>query len=100
MPCEALSYNLDVVASDIPANTEVPLPRDCFAKKGDVEDLAETIATHLASDKPNDYSSIIHEYYDWDKIAEQTAVVYRELVSAPKNNVKKHAASASLHDLQ
>ena len=76
---EALSYNLDVVASDIPANTEVPLPRDCFAKKGDVEDLAETIATHLASDKPNDYSSIIHEYYDWDKIAEQTAVVYREL---------------------
>lgn len=76
---EALSYNLDVVASDIPANTEVPLPRDCFAKKGDVDDLAKTIAAHLASEKPNDYSSIIHEYYDWDKIAEQTAVVYREL---------------------
>lgn len=76
---EALSYNLDVVASDIPANTEVPLPRDCFAKKGNVVDLAETIAAHLTSEKPNDYSSIIHEYYDWDKIAEQTAVVYREL---------------------
>lgn len=76
---EALSYNLDVVASDIPANTEVPLPRDCFAKTGDVQDLAKTIAEHLASEKPNDYSSIIHEYYDWDKIAEQTAVVYREL---------------------
>lgn len=76
---EALSYNLDVVASDIPANTEVPLPRDCFAKKGNVVDLAETIAAHLTSEKPNDYSSIIHEYYDWDKIAEQIAVVYREL---------------------
>lgn len=76
---EALSYNLDVVASDIPANTEVPLPRNCFAKVGNIEDLAETIAAHLTSEKPNDYSSIIHEYYDWDKIAEQTAVVYREL---------------------
>lgn len=76
---EALSYNLDVVASDIPANTEVPLPRDCFAKVGNVEHLAQTIAAHLMSEKPNDYSSIIHEYYDWDKIAEHTAVVYREL---------------------
>lgn len=77
---EALSYNLDVVASDIPANTEVPLPRECFAKTGDVSDLAKTIAAHLASESRKDFSSIIHEYYDWDKIAEQTALVYRELV--------------------
>lgn len=77
---EALSYNLDVVASDIPANTEVPLPRECFAKTGDVADLAKTIAAHLTSESRKDFSSIIHEYYDWDKIAEQTALVYRELV--------------------
>lgn len=78
---EALSYNLDVVASDIPANTEVPLPRDCFAKTRDVADLAKTIETHLSSETTRDFSSIIHEYYDWDKIAEQTAHVYREMLT-------------------
>ena len=78
---EALSYNLDVVASDIPANTEVPLPHECFAKTGNVPDLAKTIANHLTSESRKDFSSIIHEYYDWDKIAEQTALVYRELMT-------------------
>ena len=77
---EAISYNLDIVASDIPANTEVPLPKDCFAKKGDVADLAKTIEAHLKRTSLNDFSSIIHKYYDWDKIAEQTALVYKDLV--------------------
>lgn len=76
---EALSYNLDVVASDIPANTEVPIPRECFAKKGDTDDLAHVIEMHLRRSEQEHFENIIHEYYDWDKIAEQTAVVYREL---------------------
>lgn len=78
---EALSFNLDVVASDIPANTEVPLPRNCFAKVGDVDDLAKTIERHLRNDVKQNFSAIIREYYDWDKIAEQTAEVYKELVN-------------------
>lgn len=77
---EALSYNLDVVASDIPANTEVPLPRDCFAKVGDVEDLARTMESRLRNETRQDFAAIIHEYYDWDKIAEQTAEVYKDLI--------------------
>lgn len=78
---EALSYNLDVVASDIPANTEVPLPRDCFAKVGNVDDLAKTIETRLRNEVQQNFTAIIHEYYDWDKIAEQTAEVYKTLVN-------------------
>ena len=77
---EALSFNLDVVASDIPANTEVPLPRDCFATVGNVESLTSAIETHLKKDVHCDFTSVIHKYYDWDKIAEQTAKVYRDLV--------------------
>ena len=97
---EALSYNLDVVASDIPANTEVPLPRECFAKVGDTDSLAQCIAAHLQKNEQEDFANIIHEYYDWDKIAEQTALVYKELVSAPKKIRQKHAASAPSHELQ
>lgn len=79
---EALSYNLDVVASDIPANTEVPLPHDCFAKVGDTDSLAQCIAAHLQKNTQENFANIIHEYYDWDKIAEQTALVYKELVTS------------------
>ncbi len=78
---EALSYNLDVVASDIPANTEVPLPKDYFAKVGNVEDLSKTMESRLRNESKQDFAAIIHEYYDWDKIAEQTAEVYKSLVN-------------------
>ena len=77
---EALSYNLDVVSSDIPANTEVPLPSDCFAKTGDVDSLAKCIELHLQKDSQEKFENIIHKYYNWDEIAEQTACVYRELM--------------------
>jgi len=78
---EALSYNLDVVASDIPANTEVPLPNDCFAKVGNVQDLAEVLEKHLRKESSQNFTNIIHEYYNWDAIAEQTAAVYKSLVN-------------------
>ena len=77
---EALSYNLDVVASDIPANTEVPLPQSCFAKVGNVDSIAKCIEQHLQKNAQDNFENIIHEYYDWDKIAEQTACVYRDLM--------------------
>ena len=77
---EALSYNLDVVVSDIPANTEVPLPQSCFAKVGDVESLKDTIENHLKKHEQENFASIIHEYYDWDRIAERTAEVYKSLM--------------------
>lgn len=77
---EALSYNLDVVASDIPANTEVPLPFECFAKVGNVENLANVIMNHLKKDIPQNFAEIIKEYYDWDKIADETSRVYKNLI--------------------
>lgn len=77
---EALSYNLDVVASDIPANTEVPLPRDCFAKVGNVEHLSTVIKDHLEKEISQNFVEIIEENYNWDKIAEETSKVYQSLV--------------------
>ena len=93
---EALSYNLDVVASDIPANVEVPLSKDCFAKVGDVESLTQTIQAHLRKFAQENFASVIHEYYDWDKIAEQTALVYWGLFSTSSEvNIEKLQKSIS-----
>ncbi|MCQ2107278.1 MAG: glycosyltransferase family 4 protein [Fibrobacter sp.] len=77
---EALSYNLNVIASDIPANTEVPLPKECFYPMADVDALAQKLTEFLNSPVQRNFLQVVREHYDWDKIADQTYKVYEELV--------------------
>lgn len=77
---EALSYNLNVVASDIPANTEVPLPRECFYPVKDVDALSQKLHDFMESPAQRNYRQIIHEHYNWDKIADETFEVYKSLL--------------------
>ena len=77
---EAMSYDLDVVVSDIPANKELDLPEECYFKTGDVDDLAEKLRMRLADKQKRDFKKILVEKYDWGKIAEQTKGIYRKLM--------------------
>ena len=77
---EALSYNLNVIASDIPANTEVPLPEESFFKTGDVAALTAKLKQFAGSAETRNYRKIIEEYYNWDVIADQTMEVYRSIL--------------------
>lgn len=74
---EAMSYKAPVIASDIPANMEVELPKECYFPCGDVKALADRLQTVL-----NNGSSKV-EYnmtkYNWDHIADQVADVYESL---------------------
>lgn len=75
---EAMSYGLDVVVSDIPANRLSCLSSDDFFKTGDVASLQHKIEEKLSTlqvDRIYDLSK-----YDWDKIAVQTVDVYRKIV--------------------
>lgn len=74
---EAMSYRLPVVVSDIPANLEVGLPRDCYFPCGDVEALAGKLAEVVAAP----YRKVDYEMnkYDWNKIADKVMDVYRSL---------------------
>ena len=56
---EALSYNLNVIASDIPANTEVPLPEESFFKTGDVAALTAKLKQFAGSAETRNYRKII-----------------------------------------
>ena len=78
---EAMSYNLPVLASDIPANKEIDLPSSCYFhydKENVIMNLTEALK-QWTSDKSK------HEYdlakYDWDTIAGQTANVYLKFES-------------------
>ncbi len=73
---EAMSYNLPLVVSDIPATHLVKINADDYAQPGNVEDFAQKIRLMLARQLgPVEYD--LREY-DWDRIAQQTLDVYRK----------------------
>lgn len=79
---EALSYELPVLVSDIPANMEIALDEKRFFACGDVEDLLPKINALLPYGLPlqeaDRYRRMLEEKYNWDVIAKQTIAVYEK----------------------
>jgi len=74
---EAMSYSLPVLVSDIPANKQIALQEDQFFATGNEESLIEKLDQHLLiSFEPVHYDLTP---YNWDKIAEQTKIVYDQI---------------------
>lgn len=74
---EAMSYGLDIVASDIEPNRIGLLPDEDYFPLGDVDAMAAMFIEHIASPagpKTYDLSA-----FDWDNIADSTLEVYRRL---------------------
>jgi glycosyltransferase involved in cell wall biosynthesis len=80
---EALSYGLPVLASDIPANLEIGLESSCYFPCGDRAALAQ--ALRAMGETAHDPTALAARRtltlatYDWDRIADQTFAVYREV---------------------
>lgn len=77
---EAMSYDLDVISSDIPANKLECLSEDDFYPMGDVGALSQLIKQRLDNDE------VIHRSYDlsaydWDSIAKKTAEIYQDILN-------------------
>lgn len=79
---EAMSYNLPVIVSDIPANLEVGLNSECYFPCGDVDALAEKL--QMMVNTP--FNSIKYDLsnYNWDYIANQVYEVYQHVMSNKK----------------
>lgn len=75
---EAMSYNLPVVVSDIPANLEVGLPADNYFKLGNVDQLSEKLETILSESTHLRVSYDLSKY-KWTNIADQVSDVYAGL---------------------
>lgn len=80
---EAMSYNLPVLVSDIPPHREIALDSRCYFKTKDIEDLSIKIGIAISDSVNNtaNYSTLIKEKYNWDKIAVQTCNVYSSMVT-------------------
>ena len=73
---EAMSYNLPVLVSDIPANKEVNLHPSCYFhldNNNTLENLTEALKQRVNDNSKPEYDL---SKYDWNTIAEQTANVY------------------------
>lgn len=74
---EAMSYELPVIVSDIPANLEVGLSHECYFKTGEEEELKKKLQAELEK-KPHSIKYHMEEY-DWDKIASEVLGVYEKM---------------------
>lgn len=73
---EAMSYQLPVVTTNIPANLEVGLDEACYHEVGDVKMLAEKLIGIVS--QPLQRINYDMSKYDWDVIASQVTEIYRD----------------------
>jgi len=81
---EAMSYELPVLVSDIPANNEVELPKERYFPCGNTKELLAKIKKFidksLTDNELSNYRIQIEEKYNWHKISAQTMAVYEKVV--------------------
>lgn len=78
---EALSFKLDVLASNIDANMQIMISDNDFFEVGNVEDLSRKLNEKLLNQSGKDYLPMLAEQFNWDKAAEQTYDVYIKTLS-------------------
>ena len=73
---EAMSFERKVLASDIPANLAIGLPQNNYFKLNNLEDMITHIQILLDKKESNQTYDITK--YNWDHIAKQVDLVYKE----------------------
>ena len=75
---EAMSYELPVLVSDIPANMAIELNENDYFAVGNVHELSIALGKKLKNGDRVDYSKYLLKY-DWDLIANQTLGIYESV---------------------
>lgn len=75
---EAMSHNLSIVSTDIPAAHIIPLPDSHYCNHDDYSDMARVIDFVISQNECPVYNL---SSYDWDSIARQTLSVYDEVLN-------------------
>ncbi len=82
---EAMSYNLDVLASDIPENLQIDLNDDDYFRVGDEDALSLALARKLSAVNKRSFDETLFLMFNWDKIARDTNEIYQKLKIANEN---------------
>ncbi|MDP8265839.1 MAG: glycosyltransferase family 4 protein [Candidatus Aceula meridiana] len=80
---EAMSYGLQCIASDIPANRILKLDEGCYFKHGDVDGLSNKFKlacqNPISAEEKKEQIEYIRKNYNWENIAQETFKVYRDV---------------------
>lgn len=80
---ESLAHGVRVIASDIPANLEVGLPRCCHFPLGDVDALARLLRETAAKDESAqarvERRAWAAAHFDWTRNARATRAIYEQV---------------------
>jgi glycosyltransferase involved in cell wall biosynthesis len=77
---EAMSFNVDVLASNIPANLQIGLENTDYFNVGDENDLKDKILAKISVNRDRNYLDHLTAKFNWDKIAEETYTIYKKLL--------------------
>jgi alpha-maltose-1-phosphate synthase len=78
---EAMSYDIDVLVSNIPANLQIDLDKDDYFSVGDEDDLKENLLKKLSDNRRRSFGKTLTEKFNWDKIAIETNNIYENLIN-------------------
>jgi glycosyltransferase involved in cell wall biosynthesis len=83
---EAISYNVEVLASNIEANLQIDLDKSSYFEQGNVEDLKHKMLFLLENGTSEEEKlrrlKMVKGEYNWDHIAENIYALYKELCHA------------------
>ncbi|MBC6401109.1 MAG: glycosyltransferase family 4 protein [Ekhidna sp.] len=66
---EAMSFNCDILVSDIEQNIEMKLAKDDYFKVGDCEDLENKIREKISVSVTRDFKKTLETNHSWSKVA-------------------------------
>ena len=89
---EAMSYNIDVLVSNIPANLQIELNQDDYFRVGDEDDLKSKITEKLSVYKKRFFDEILSNRFNWDKIAIETNNIYEQLTIKDETKSRNNRA--------
>lgn len=76
---EAMSYGLPILASDIPANTQVHLPQSSYFEVGNEDELVNKFNAIVLNNNTGKIEYAMGDY-DWELIADKTLNAYKSIL--------------------
>jgi glycosyltransferase involved in cell wall biosynthesis len=73
---EAMSFNCNILVSDIPAHKTIELDPEDYFKVSDPNDLANKMIKKLSQKTKKDYTDLLLKNYNWDTTAEKVGRIY------------------------
>jgi glycosyltransferase involved in cell wall biosynthesis len=77
---EAMSFNIDVLASNIPANYQIGIEKNDYFAVGDEDDLKEKLLLKISEKRQRNFVDFLKLKFNWDLIAKETYSIYKNLL--------------------